>query len=319
MELKPSDNKLLEHLYHNYREPLTKIAKATNLSREQVNYKLSRYLSSGLIKSFFTYFDYSKLGYELPAFLFIKFERQEHFAAFSKMMNNHRNCMSWGEAFSKYDMYLNCIFKDEKELNQFIASMVSSPNHLISEYLVIRPHFTELYPVKFFGFKRKERLVFFDENSEKSKLDGRDLEILKMLAKDSRARIVDISAKLNISSELALYKLRKLKKEGIILGSRAQFDMKKLGCALSIILLNIRNFSTENQEKVRKFAAKSDYVNAFTLSLTKPNCIIQMFHREESDLIKTLKEIKELFKGDHVDVEIVLIKEEDKINTLPFL
>ena len=57
------DKKLISYLYHNYREPLTKIAKALNISRDQVEYRLKKYEQQGLIKKYATIFNYKLLGY----------------------------------------------------------------------------------------------------------------------------------------------------------------------------------------------------------------------------------------------------------------
>jgi DNA-binding Lrp family transcriptional regulator len=52
MELKPIDYKLIEYLFHHARAPASKIAKNTGLSRDQVNYRINRYIEEGIIKKF---------------------------------------------------------------------------------------------------------------------------------------------------------------------------------------------------------------------------------------------------------------------------
>ncbi|MDA3836485.1 MAG: Lrp/AsnC family transcriptional regulator [Nanoarchaeota archaeon] len=52
MNLDTVDKKLITYLYHNFREPLSKIAKATNLSRDQVEYRIKKYEKEGLIIKF---------------------------------------------------------------------------------------------------------------------------------------------------------------------------------------------------------------------------------------------------------------------------
>ena len=75
--------------------------------------------------------------------------------------------------------------------------------------------------------------IVTDDNA--AALDGKEKAILKLLQEDGRARIVDIANKLGISAELALYKVRKLLKEKVILGSRIQFDMSKLGYYFTVL------------------------------------------------------------------------------------
>jgi len=47
--------------------------------------------------------------------------------------------------------------------------------------------------------------------------------------------------------------------------------------------------------------------------------MIQIFHKTGDELKEEVKKIKELTKDEIVDIDVVLAKEEDKINTLPFL
>jgi Lrp/AsnC family transcriptional regulator for asnA, asnC and gidA len=101
MNLKPTDYKLLSYLYHNYDEPLSKIAKATKLSRDQVEYRINKYLKEGLIRKFFPIFDWSKLGYNTLAILLLKFEKPKMAEDFSKILQNNKNCMSYGKIYGK--------------------------------------------------------------------------------------------------------------------------------------------------------------------------------------------------------------------------
>jgi len=320
MKLNEKDFKLLTYLYHHSREPSTKIAKQCKLTREQVNYRLDKYLSEGLIRTICPVFNYSKLGYNYILVLFLKLDKPSSYKAFSEKLASSKNCHSWGKVFGKYDIFANMIFKDEQDFDNYISKLLSESKHPVSDYYILKPYFSELYPLKFFKSNEKDTLLFVGETSEKIKLDNVDKEILKELAKDARSRLIDIATKANISSELALHRLRKLQKQKVILGSRIQFDMEKFGYHFSLILLNIRHFTEEIKNKIKQFARNSKYINTLNFSLTKPNCIIQLFHKEESELRQTIQKIKELFADDIIDLELMLITDEtEKVNALPFL
>lgn len=320
MELKPADYKLLSYLYHNNRESITKIAKATKLTREQVDYKIKKYVDSGLIRRFVTLFDYNKFGYNYFIILLLKFEKVSSIKAFSQKLGKNKNCISYGYVYGKYDLLLNCIFKNEEEFSDFISNLISDKTNRVSDYFVIKPSFAELYPLKFFKHKDKESMTLVDVKSKERRFNKKDLGILKIIAKDGRVKLIDIAKKLNISSELALYKLRKLYKDKVILGSRIQFDMAKLNYHFSLILLNIRNFSDENKEKIKRFSRNSKHVNSLIFSLTRPNCIVQLFNKAQEELKHTINEIKELFKDEYVDIDVMHVSEDvDEVNSLPFL
>ena len=320
MDLKPTDYKLLNYLYHNYDEPFSKIAKATKLSRDQVEYKINKYLREGLIKKFFPVFDYNKLRYNTLAILLLKFEKPKMANEFSKELDKSKNCMSYGKVYGKYDLFLNCIFKDEKELDKFISQLFENEKHFITNHTLIKPQFIELYPLKFFNHQNREDYNLSSEIEKKIKLDKTDLKILKILSRNGRARLIDIAGKLNLSSVVVLYRLKRLKKEKVILGNRIQFNMSKLGYFFTLIFIDFRNFSKKNKEKLKSFVKNSKNTNSLMFNLQKPHCIIQLFHKEENEIRNSIEKIKDLFKEDSIEINVLQIGEdEENIRSLPFL
>lgn len=319
MKLTEADEKLLSYLYHNNREPLAKIAKAVKLSREQVDYKIKKYQSEGLIKGFLTFFDWKKFGYNELVSILLKFEKYSAIQKFTQGLEKSKNCISHGKVYNKYDIFINCLFRDENEMGDYITKLISDSEDPITDYFIIKPYFLELYPVKFFKHKYVETISYPSE-STKRKFDDKEIEILKMLAKNSRARVIDIAKKLNISAELVVYKIKKLQQDKVITGSRIQFNMRKLEYYFSLILLDVKNLSYANKEKLKNFARNSKHVHNLQFLLTKPNCVMQLFHKEELELRKTIEEIKELFREDSIQTETIFIGEDEIVGrTLPFL
>ncbi len=316
MELKEQDFKIISYLYHNQREPVSKIAKACRLTRDQVEYKLDKYISSGLIVKFHTIFNYKKIGYDCYAIILIK-ANHESLKELELTLEKNKNLISYGKAFGKYDLYLNTIFKDENELSGYVPNLIT--NYNISDYIVIKPYFGELYPLKFFKIPDKNNFSLVSESETKVKLDEKEKQILKCLEKDGRMKIIDIAKKTGMSSELIIYKLKKLQKENVILGSRIQLDLKKLGYSFSALLINIQGFSNSNKEKLKKFTRDSKSIISIALSITRPNCIIQLFHKDNQDIKDVVIKLKEMFKENELNIDLVLIDQEEYINTLPFL
>jgi len=320
MKLDEKDYKLLTYLYSHNREPVTKIAKQCKLTREQVNYRLNKYFSEGLIKKIYPVLNYSKLGYNYILVLFLKLNKPSSYKTFSEKLSFSKNCHSWGKVFGKYDIFANLIFQDEDEFNNYLSKLLENSKNIISDYYILKPFFSEFYPLKFLNSNEKGNLLFVGEFSEKVKLDKIEIKMLKELSKDARTKLINLATKTNISSELAFHKLKKFQNQKIILGSRIQFDMEKFGYHFSLILLNVQNFTEETKEKIKKFARNSKHVNTLNFSLTKPNCIIQLFHKEEIELRNTIQKIKEVFAEDVIDLDLMLITDEtEKINALPFL
>lgn len=318
MELKDQDLKLLSYLYHSYREPLSKIAKATKMTRTQVEYKLKKYSEEGLIKKNILMVNYGTLGYNLYIFLLIKLEKPSRQNRTTKLLESTNRCISWGECFGSYDLYANMIFKNEEDMGKAISKIVESPN-AVEDYLVMRPYLAEYHPLKIIDKEKQLILPLASSKIEGVKLDETDMKILKFLEKDGRMKVVDIANKLDSSVEKIMYRLKNLKDRKIISGLRLHLDLKKIGYSLSGFFMDIKNFSDSTKKKLIKFSREHRFVNALVLSLTKPNCFIQIFHKTEDELKKTITEVKQFLGEEFIDFDILLLNEEDKVNTLPFL
>ena len=212
MELKESDKKLLACLDYMDRSSVSKIAKASRLTRKQVEYKLKKYLKEGIIKKFMTSVDYSKFGYANFVVLLAKFDKSSNLGWIKEKLNEDKNCISFGEIIGKYDLFINLIFKDDLEMDNYLNKIIANEKNPVLDYYVLRPYLIEKYPRKFLWseIKKEKKILIQGSNSSPRKLDKIETEILKILEKNGRERIIDVAKKLNISSELALYKIRKL-------------------------------------------------------------------------------------------------------------
>lgn len=313
MILKSSDFKLLAYLYHNNRESYSKIAKNTGLTREQVQYKIKKYLSDGLIRKFITAFNYSKLGYDYFVIILLRFKNKTSKATFIKTLSSNKNCISWGKVYSKYDLIALFIFKDEKDFNRYIESLRNLEN-----YQIIRPIYSTLYPLKFLKNYKPEEIKVIEEYDEKIRnLDNKEKEILKILQTDNRTKLVDIASKTKISSELAIYKLRKLQKDKIIIGSRIQFNMDKLEYYFTLIFIET-DLSVNTKDKIRNYCKKSKHINSLIIQNNKPQYIVQLFHKTEEELRETIDELRKLLELATLEI-IPIGEDEPEVNTLPFI
>lgn len=303
MKLNNADHRLISYSYHNSREPLTRIAKETRLSREQVDYKLKKYQENGLIKRFVGVFNWHKLGYKRNCILITKKEID--------LKNSKKHIISEGKFVGNYESYHNLVFKDESEMTSWLS------DQSLEEHIMLKPHFLELYPLKFISVKDPEKNFLFEGDTEK--ISKEEKEIIKLLDKDFRIKLVDIANKMNTSSELTLHRLRKLQKSKIILGSRIDFDMKKLGFDYTLLLMKINKSDTQTQNKIREFSRQNKNINSLMFTNENPNCIIQLFNKEKEDITITIKSLKELIPNQIANIEILFIDEDEYISSVPFL
>lgn len=318
--LKETDYRLLAYLFHNHNEPISKVAKATSIPRNQVAYRLKKYTNEGLIRTYFPVIQYSRLGYKRFAVIFLKFETRQNADAFADTLASHPNCISYGKAYERYDLYLNCIFKDEQQANAFIEGLFEEENITIEDYEMIMPQATALYPLKAFGNYEKDSYDLSLQTEPLKNLDKLDEHLLSILAQTDRPSLVHLARLTGQASEKILYRLRRLKKENVILGNRIQFDMQRLGYSYATVFVNLHRYSKENKQKVKRYVKACPHGLNILFNIKSPHIIIQLFFKEHNELQRTLEELQDLLKNERKHMDVLLIKQEEQhIRPVPFL
>ncbi|MBI2044731.1 Lrp/AsnC family transcriptional regulator, partial [Candidatus Pacearchaeota archaeon] len=84
------------------------------------------------------------------------------------------------------------------------------------------------------------------------KYDEKDLKILKLLAKNARIPIIEISQRLKIPTKTVDFRIKQLEKKKIIQGYRFVFDFNLFGYEYYKVDLNLKDISII--EKLKQFA-----------------------------------------------------------------
>lgn len=319
-KLKTVDMKLLAYLYQHNRESLSKIAKAIGLSREQVDYRIKQYEKYGLIKGYIPVVNYAKLEYNNLVMVLVELTKPIYLQEIKKSLKSNKNRITTVEAFGKYNLTMVFVFRNEREKNEYILQFLEQNKDKISDHLIIEPYYLKSYPLKFIGNKRENDYLWIDYQKTPAILDEKDEKILALLNKNARMRVIDIAKKTNLSAELIVYKIKKLKNEGVLLGSRTILDMQKLGYFYTMLQITVKNLSQKLGEQLSDFAKNSLHIETFYLSINKPNCYMQLFHKTPSELYETIEDLKEKFSEESFTIEILPLKNEgEDINALPFL
>jgi len=314
MKFDKTDRKLLSYLYHHYREPLTKIGKACRLSREQVEYRIKKYESEGLIKKYMTVFNYDLLGYHEVVLVWIKTNNKE---TIRKQLESMKNVISVGEFLSDYDFFINFIFKDKNEFESVFYSFLEK-NPSINDFLIFSTTKVHLYPLKFFGENKPDKDYEMVYPIKELKLSKKDIEIIKILETNGREKIVDISKKTGLSSELIVHKIKQLHKNKVILGNRLLLGMEKHGFYFAVMRLKLKNLNSELKTKIKSFCKNHQNISNLLFGMGEYNCLIQSFYQTEEELRKTLRDINEKLKTNILNSELLLIEKEGRAKTLPF-
>ncbi len=174
-------------------------------------------------------------------------------------------------------------------------------------------HFQNRYLL---GIKDTEEIIV-GKQKELIKIDELDKKILKELCERARIPLVKLAMKLGISAKVAGYRIKRLEKNGIILGYRPLIDHKILGWMHYKILFYLTNVTHEDFNKFKAFLKGDPRVIYIVDEIGICDIDVELMVRSIQDLFKFIKEIKFRFPKLIRDYETLVLVDTLKVNYLP--
>lgn len=316
IKLDLKDRRILYELDRNARQSNAQIAKTVRLNKNTVNYKINRLLEEGLIRGYYTVIDSSKLGY---------FSFRVYLKFFNTAPENEQEIIAWlmnnkmvgvvGKIETIYDLVLHVWVKSIYDFDDFWLEFKGKfRKYFWNEKVHV---FSKVY-----HFKRKYLL---DEKSgpnkayeligakEIIKYDWLDFEILKLLSKNARMPLLDISEKLKTPPRTVAFRIKQLEKNGVIQGYRVNMDLEKMGYEYYKINIVLDDF--ENYDELLRFAKQHTNIIYIDRTLSDLDFEIDVEVKNRTELLELLGRIKTDF-GIR-DAEIFAYREYYKLEAIP--
>ncbi|MFC1723281.1 Lrp/AsnC family transcriptional regulator, partial [Nanoarchaeota archaeon] len=91
------------------------------------------------------------------------------------------------------------------------------------------------------------------KNDAPVKLDNKDKEIVRLLNENARLTSKAIGSNVNISREVADYRIKRLMKNGLITGYITLVSDRRLGYETYLLLLQLQNYTKEDEKRIIEF------------------------------------------------------------------
>lgn len=296
MELDTKDKKILSELCKNARTPSTKIAKAAGLSREVVDYRIKSMIKKGIIQSFITLVDTSKLGYSAYT-LFLQLQNSDENieAKIMSYLQKQPSILFISKSLGGWDIAVIFCAKNIEEFNSIITNISKTFSKYIRnlDTLVNKCEYSAVIPKI---IQKTEFIEIPEISKETVEIDKKDIKILEALADNARAKIVDISKDLNISSDSVIYRIRNLSKRGIIKGFRPVINTSKFKCLRYVIVFELQSSKTEKEKnEFIGFLKELLYTSYIFECIGKYEIYVYFVIKEPENLRNILMEIKNKF------------------------
>ena len=304
------DKKILEILLNNAREHISVIGKKIRLRRENVNYKIHRMMKAGLIKEFNVALNEKKIGLThyvvLLELVNLKEQSEEKIILYLK----ESKYMSWiGPAAGKWSLIFDILLPEKVELTAIINDFLTKFKKYIDDYVILKWEEGDHFGFKFLGsIERKKRTEF---SSEKINLDKKDAHIISLLNADARTSLVDISEKVGLTPNGAGNRIKKLEKDGIILGYTISIDWRKLGYEWYGIQLKLIKFGEETNKRLIDFFTKHERITFYSRYIGEAwDYDIGLIGKNSAELRQFINEFRAQFSGIAKIYNVILPLEE---------
>ncbi len=303
-KLTARDNAILLAICNNARLSYNQIAKITHISKDSVRDRMNKLKKEMYILSYFPLVNYPKL--ELNLFhIYIRLNSPgKSNTEFLNKLKSNTELVSITWIMGKYDLELQMIAKTKKEVKQKIKKMVHSK--IIKEMDIIQSEELKFYSMDT-GTEEINKKVELNFNS--TKIDSTDIQLINLLAKDGRARIIDLAESLKLEEHQVRYRISRLLKEKVILGFYTRTNKHRCGLSSYIMLLKLN--STIDEKKLNLL---HEMRNLHYLKKTKGKyqCMIRFHSANNKDLISTLSQIRTILEKEISNFEVFPLLERYK-------
>jgi Lrp/AsnC family transcriptional regulator, regulator for asnA, asnC and gidA len=124
LEIDKIDLKILSLLMENADMPYTDIAKKVFVSGGTVHVRMKKLEQMGVVKGASLSIDYSKLGYDITAFLGIYLEKSSYYDQAAKDLENIPEVVNVHYTTGNYSMFVKIVCKDTNHLRQVLHDKI---------------------------------------------------------------------------------------------------------------------------------------------------------------------------------------------------
>ncbi|MBI4980589.1 Lrp/AsnC family transcriptional regulator [Candidatus Woesearchaeota archaeon] len=321
VDLDLKDRKLLYELDCNSRQTIQQLAKKIGLSKDAIKYRINRLFKDEIIKSFNAVIDTGKLGFTSFRF-FIKFyqlspEKEKEILAF---LQKNKNLVWFVQVEGNWDINTWFLYKSLEEMNSFWTELLTKYNNFIE-----RREFGIYSNVTYFSrayLLKSEKNIFsmpVISLPKEEKIDKSDLKIIELLSKNARMSIVDISQETGLTPKTIINKIKRLEKEKIIVGYRAEFNIEKLGLKYYKIHITTFNTTSEKIKQLKQYIQQNPNIIYHDEVLGGYDIEIEIQIENEHKLRELIENIRERFSDIIKDYEVLHYYKEHRLRFFPSL
>lgn len=288
------DKRILYELDVNARRSNAEIAKYVELSKDSVGYRINRLEELGVIRGFRAVIDSARLGYLFYRVYFNLMDMPPTKLRDLLEFLRKRKEVWW---IARADGAWNFIFavwaKSNKEFSELYHEIGVRFKENIKESRICPILSYKNISRKYLTGLRQRPVVTSVGDGERIDFDESDLRILKFLAENARAPLIEMAHKLKVDSMTVYHRIKKLERNGVIQGYKVDLDSGQLGRDFYSVKINLREVS--RVKEIKEFILTLPEVTATTEAIGSYDLEFDLEVENSKRYFKILEELETKF------------------------
>lgn len=253
IKLDKKDFALLQALEGDARSGLSGLGRKARLSKAAAAQRVSRLEKEGFIAGYYALVDASALGFtSIRAYVKFSGSSPEKEKKFFASLARDKRVWWLGRIQGEWDAGFVLWVRSLKEFRDFWLSLSRAHRGIMGRWSVAPYLKLRVYSMDFLAAASGAGRACAATGGEKeAETDAKDRRILEALSINSRAPLVEIARQSGVSPMVAKYRIRELKKKGVIKGFRAAINTSLLGYSLYKIDFSLADLS--RLQELRQF------------------------------------------------------------------
>ncbi|MFH1590403.1 MAG: Lrp/AsnC family transcriptional regulator [archaeon] len=301
------DRKIIYTLDFDARMPLSQLAKRIGISKQVAAYRIERLKKRGVIMGFYTDISGSKIGYEIFV-IYFKFQRMspDEQQRFIRHIGKAKNV---GVNISINGQWDHCIVIWARDVVEFKLryqeAMGDWERFIRSKDVMMETDFYYFKPTQILD-KPSDRMLSMTGVIERPKLDRKDHLLLSGLASDCRMPLVELGKKAGLTANGAKQRIRRLEKEGIILGYRVFIDYQLLGFLHYRVFLHLESLTDKVERRIIQFLRQHRACPSITKTIGYCELEFRAICKDVNEFYAMMDDLRRVFPDEIKEYDSIL-------------
>ena len=296
--LDKKDRLILYHLDINSRQPYSQIAKKVSLSKNSVRLRIKDLERKQIIKGYYIYIDNYRLGYQaIRVHYTFQNTTPEIEQAIIDFLVHNKYTFLIARAYGAYNLSvifavknIHDFYRLWKEINDSFGTYFKDRkiSHYLKEY-----HFHLSYLLPNEQQSLNEREYEICGGGEIIEIDQLDYQILQFLSTNARIPLIDLSTKLDKSTQTLSYRINRLSKIGVIKRFGVLLNLSKIGYKSYKAYIQLNDFSKKSE--ILKYVMKNKNISFIDFTIGKYDIELDYHFKDDAEFYITLGDITKTF------------------------